>query len=255
MGKMIAILSMLLVAPFVQAQSVDQCAGSAGKVVLLVNLVEPQATHSHLGVTAFSTSDRRLEGEWGFDRIVAETATRMLEEAGHRVIPAGQQSMPADRLGSTWFPESGLAKPKLRPEFVAWMKAERDQAGGEAVVLLRTYGRPYGPMINAYYTGYGVMSIHDDPPKHVFLFANVLANVLSGDSFVPEKIAKFRDNDCRERIDATSLGTMSFKTWSADTFKAYLPGIATLAGKRIRQDLTAAGLIPGVVERCALARV
>jgi hypothetical protein len=220
--------------------------------VLLVNTVGTAMTHSHLGVTAFSTSDRALEGNWGIDATARDAATGMLENAGYDVVPADAASVPAKMYRADLL--SWTAKPALTAEFSTWLRSRMQEADAPVAVVLDTYGRNFAPNLYVQYSGYGVMSVHGDPPKHAWVFANVRALGWSRDSAKPLPLARFRDTDCRAPVDVASLGSSSFKDWTADTLAAYKPALEDLVRRRIRQDLTAAGLLQGNVEKCVLPR-
>lgn len=252
MIRIVAGLVLALFALGAWAQDGNPGAGAARHRVLLVNTVGTAMTHSHLGVTAFSTSDRVLEGNWGIDATARDAAAGMLETAGYEVVPADAASAPAKMYHADLL--SWTAKPALTAEFSTWLRSRMQEANADVAVVLDTYGRYFAPNLYIQYSGYGVMSVHGDPPKLVWMFANVRALGWSRDSPKPLPLAKFRDTDCRARVDVASLGGASFKDWTAQTFAAYKAPLEDLVRRRIRQDLTAAGLLQGSVEKCVLPR-
>ena len=252
MIRVIAGVVLALLALGARAQEANPGTDAAKPRVLLVNTVGTAMTHSHLGVTAFSTSDRVLEGNWGIDATARDAAIGMLETAGYDVVPSDAGSIPAKMYRADLL--SWTAKPALTADFSTWLRSRMQEANTDVAVVLDTYGRYFAPNLYVQYSGYGVMSVHGDPPKQAWMFANVRALAWSRDSPKPLPLAKFRDTDCRARVDVASLGGASFKAWTADTFTAYKATLEDLVRRRIRQDLTAAGLVPGVVEKCTLPR-
>jgi len=233
--KWVVALSLLLQAGFAYAQQpVESIVGSKGRIVI-VDRVEPQLTHNHLGVTIFSTSESKIDNDWHLDRFAAEAATSLLREDGYDVVEVSPESMPvAD--------SRKLSKVELQV-LIGWVRKQLQVNGAANVVFLDSATRPYGPMVNGGYSGYGVMSQMGDPPGRVWVYSNVGVSAWSGEP--PSWVRKHGwYHDCRKRIDERALGSGSFKLWSADTLLPERDAIKALIVDSLQQDLISLGLLP-----------
>jgi hypothetical protein len=228
-------LLFLLQAGFANAQQTQPpTSGTKGRVVL-VDRVEPQLTHNHLGVTIFSTAESKIDNDWHIERFAVDSATSLLRDAGYDVVEVSADSMPADGAG-------GSRKAWVQA-LTDWVRRQLRTNGASYVVFLGSITRPYGPMVNGGYSGYGVMSQMGDPPKRVWIYSNVGASAWSGEQ--PKEIRKHGwYHDCRKQVDESALGSGSFKEWTAETLLPERDGIKALVTDSLRQDLISLGLLP-----------
>ena len=93
--------------------------------VLVVNLVEPELTQSHLGLTAFSTSERKIDNDWAMGVYAMESLATLLAAAGYESLPASTEGRPDKVLKNpmaTW-----SAKPAFQKDFASWLKAAMEE--------------------------------------------------------------------------------------------------------------------------------
>lgn len=223
---------------------------ASGKRVLVVNLIEPELTLSHLGFSAFTTSERKLENDWSIDAHAMDVVTRLLAGAGYEAVTVESKARPEKVLKHELATLSG--KPTLTREFAAWLRGAMESVDTEQAIVLQTYGREWSPMTYAEYSGYGFNSTMGDPPKHVWIFANVRALVAPRATLKLAKGMSPRDSDCRVEIDARGIAGGSMKAWTVQAFKPHQEALRGLVERRLRQDLASAGLLAGPAERCRL---
>src|SRR5690606_3497578 len=102
--------------------------------VLVVNLVEPELTQSHLGLTAFSTSERKIDNDWAMGAYAMESVSTLLAAAGYESLPASTEGRP-DKVFknpmATW-----SAKPAFQKDFASWLKAAMQETDAAHAVVL-----------------------------------------------------------------------------------------------------------------------
>ena len=223
------------------------------KRVLIVNLIGPELTQSHLGITAFSTSERKIQNDWAIDVYAGDVLSSLLAGAGYESVPGSIEGRPERVLKNPMTSWSG--KPAFQHEFAAWLQGAMTETNAAHAVVLQTYGRAWGPSTYAEYSGYGIGSTMGESPKHVWVYANVRALVVTDANSKPLASTRLRDSDCRVAIDVVTLPDGHFNQWTAEALKPYEATLRAVVERRLRQDLASAGLTNEFVEPCRVTTI
>ncbi|MCI4566498.1 hypothetical protein [Lysobacter sp. CFH 32150] len=247
---LIAFLLALIAAPAAGKSNIPPT--DAGQIVLLVNALEPELTHTHLGVTAFTNYENKIPNDWKLSATIEGRARELLTGTGYRVVVASVPDEQLQMIRSRRHVKMGWSSARPSPDFAKWLEAEMSAQGATVAIILGTYRRKFAFNVPVSYEGYGVMSMHGKTPKHAYLFANVYASVFSGEPLGIAEGASFNESDCRAILKPNEIAVDSFESLSADLLAPYRQTIEALAGQRLKQDLTASGLIAGEVEKCTV---
>ena len=221
----------------------------AADKVLLVNLIEPELTHSHLTNTMFGTYENKVSNDWGLDRSLNDMVRKSLEGEGHVV----QEFQLTDELSKEVLKSSFLSTPPggrgVRSQVVPLLAAQMEQAGASTMVVLRTYATPL-PLMIVNNSGYGLLTMHGQKTGFAFLYANVAAEVIHGKPPVVAPRPKPKKSECKLHFKPSEIHVDSFKEIQAADLVPYRSAIETLAEERLLQDLMLAGLVKGEFRAC-----
>ncbi|HRN63117.1 MAG TPA: hypothetical protein PLF73_11710 [Luteimonas sp.] len=220
--------------------------------ILLINVLEPELTHSHLGVTAFTNYENKLPNDWRLDSWAEQLVVTLLSDAGKRVAVIEAPEDRAEAIRNYKYAKTGWTKTRLEPGFAGWLKGEMEANEASSALIVRSMQRRFPPDLPVFYSGYGVMSMHGNAPKRAFLFASVSVVSIAGDTFELGQGVLLRDSDCRERFDPGEISIESYKDLAPEHIEPYRERIKALMERRVRQSLTSAGLLPGEVEKCVV---
>ena len=252
-GKLCAFVALLLAVPFAVASQGDETGvEEQSDTILLINILEPELTHSHLGVTVFTNYENRLLNDWELAPWAEQRVVSLLSDVGKRVVVIDAPEERANAIRTYKYAKTGWTKTRLEPGFAQWLAGEMAANDASSALILRSARRRFPPDLPVFYSGYGVMSMHGEVPKRPFLFANVVLVPIAGDTFELTQGVLQRDSDCRERFDPTEIRIESYENLSAGDVEPFKDRIKGLFEKRIRQDLIAAGLLPGEFEKCTV---
>lgn len=251
MRKWVWCVACLLTMPLsALAQEAGRADGASLRRVLLINVMESDLTHSHLGVTAFTNYQNALPNDWNLPGWTGERASSILAEAGWEVVAIQPPDERAKAIRDNRYIKTGWTKSRLEAGFGQWLDGEMKANRASSALILRTVERRFPPDLPVFYSGYGVMSMHGKIPKRAFLFANVAAVPIAADTFEVGRGVRWRDSDCRVRLDPTEIAVDSYENLTATHLAPYREEIQSLMETRLRQDLIAASLLPGEVESC-----
>lgn len=250
-SMLIALLLTLISAPVTAKSNIPPT--GPGQVVLVVNVMEPELTNSHLGATAFTNYQKKIQNDWDLPATVERRADELLTDAGYRVVKASLPDEWLRMIRNRKHVKMGWSSARLSPEFAKWLESEMSVQGATVALILGTHSRPFAFNVPVSYEGYGVMSMHGKKPKHAHLFANVYASVISGQPLGFAQETRFNDSECRKVLPSANIAVDTFENLSAQLLAPYRETIETLAAWRLKQDLVTAGLIPGPIEKCIVA--
>ena len=251
-GKLCVFVALLLAMPAVASQGDGMEVEAQPDAILLINVLEPELTHSHLGVTAFTNYENSLPNDWGLASWAEQRVVSLLSNSGKRVVVIEAPEARANAIRNYKYAKTGWTKTKLEPDFAQWLAGEMAASDASSALILRSVQRRFPPDLPVFYSGYGVMSMHGKVPKRAFLFANVVLVPVAGDTFELGQGVLRRDSDCRERFDPTEIRIESYENLTAGNVEPFKDRIKGLFEKRIRQDLIAAALLPGELEKCTV---
>lgn len=215
--------------------------------VLLVNLIEPELTHSHIAYTMLGTYENKISNDWGLDRRLNELVRKSLEDEGHVV----QEFQLTDELTKEVL-KSGFLTPGgrgVRSQVIPLLAAQIEQAGAGTMVVLRTYATPL-PLMIVNNSGYGLLTMHGQKTGFAFLYANVAAEVIRGKPSVVAPRPKPKKSECKLHFKPSEIHVDSFEAIQAADLAPYRSAIETLAEQRLLQDLILAGLVKGEFRAC-----
>lgn len=227
-------------------------ASGEAETYLLLNVLEDHLTHSHLGVTAFTNYEKTLENEWGLSAWSAGRLSALLEEQGKKVVEIELPEARREQLLQGDYVKGGWTKVRLEAAFDEWLSAQVKAHGARGALVLRSTSKRFPPDLPAFYSGYGVMTMHGKMPKRAFLFANVIVQTIAGTPLLPLEGVRPRDSDCRSRFDPATVPIESYENLAATDLAPFKAELQELIEVRVRQDLTAANILPGEVDRCVV---
>lgn len=248
--RSILICLCLVVMPAAQAQSLTQSKDGSARIILLINALDDDLTHSHMGVTAFTNADNHISNNFGLPQSIATQTIRLLAPVSSNVVELSVDAGHLETIRSREYFSMGWSKPKLKADFAQWLRSEMTRYGASDAVMLIHYPRAFSPMGGPSYYGYGIMSMHGNPPKFAAIFANVSAIVISSNGMSVSRGARFRDSDCRRVLPAATTASMQLDKLSAPDLAPFRDEIEALAMRRVEQDLVESGLLPGHLRRC-----
>lgn len=243
-------LWLLLLSGNLFAQEAASNPGDDREVVLLLNVLGPEITNSHLGLTAFTNYENKLANDWNIPGLAAGQLENILSEGTYRAVTI---DVPKERLAAIQngkYIKTGWSSFKLEPGFASWIWAEMDKAGASKALILHDYARKYSFDTPVSYSGFGVMSLAGKVPKHAFLHGNVGVRVIDRGPGPINFGPNMGDTDCRVKFDASSIKVDDFEHLTAGDLAPFREKIESIIEMRVRQDLTYAKLIPGDLVKC-----
>lgn len=225
-------------------QGID--ANSAGKI-LLINLIEPELTHSHVGYTAFGTYENKISNDWGLSQRLEDRVKESLEYEGYTV----QQIQLPEDLAEEVLKSSFLTLEDrgIRARALPLLEAEMEHADADIVVVLRTYAATL-PATFTKNAGYGLLTMHGQKVGLAFLYANVAAEVIRGRPVSALPRPRPRESECKLYFKTSEIQLDSFKSMQASDLLPYRSAIEMLAQERMQQDLTFSKLLRGEFKPC-----
>ena len=209
-----------------------------GARIGIVNVLSPEVTNVHLGLTVFGTYDHRFANDWHLDDLALKTTKGLLEQSGYQVVDV---SLDANRLQAirdqddqTNLNYSGLTKD--------WMETYRqvmDENHLNSLVVLREEKRFTGERTPSY-SGYGVISAMGKIPKNASLFVSATADVIGG--IPPHRSIKICYG-AEPLGDPSVIRVDNFADIQMADLEPIRPRLESLLEKRLRFELASAGLL------------
>jgi hypothetical protein len=227
------------------------------QTVLLINGIDAELSHSHMGVTAFSTSDRKIDNDWNMPEAYTSAAERMLTEAGHMVRRVEPPIEMFKALGDATFMKTGWSDhARVRPQYANWFKAEMVRHGATVVIVLWAHRQWLGqPGSGPTYQGYGFFSSLGDPPLTAALHANIGVIAVSGEKLVQLPTPSAVRSRCYLKLPFESLGKSSVKDVSAAELLPHREALIGIGERSIHVGFEVAGLIAAPAPGCDTIRM
>jgi len=208
-----------------------------GEQIGLVNLLSPEVTNVHLGMTVFGNYDNHFANDWHLDQRAATAAKNLLEHNGYRVvdITLPDADVNAIRGGDdqTNMNYSGLTK-----DWTEKYQAILDQHHLTALIILREERRYSNGDRGPAYQGFGIFSTMGKTPGFAILFVTATADVIGGSP--PHRSI----GACygAEPLDTSLIHVDNFADIRMADLEPIRAQLETLLDKRIRFELASAGL-------------
>lgn len=209
-----------------------------GEQIGLVNLLSPEITNVHLGVTIFGNYDNRFANDWHLDQRAASKTRALLEQNGYRVVDVTltEPQVKAIRDGDdqTNMNFSGLGK-----DWTETYQSILEQNHLAALVVLREERRYSNGDRGPSYQGFGLFSTMGKTPGFAILFVTATADVIGGHP--PHRSI----GNCYgvEPLDPSLIHVDNFADIRMADLDPIRPRLESLLDKRIRFELASAGLL------------
>ncbi len=259
MGKLVAIACCLLLSGCVAAgpQQFAKLAPVPGARVGFVNLLEPELTSVHLGLTAFGNFNNRLKNDWNLPGFAEQVARQSLLQANYSIVDVrlDEETLRGVRArdDQTHMNFSGLER--------AWIEKYRDILRANnlsALVILREDLRNAAPNGGLPFHGYGLMSFFigglGNPNKKPMMFMTAYADVIGGEpphrstgcTVPPNAKAQHVNLNVLMSeflVDPAELHVDDLAKLQASDLAPLRPRFEKLIERRIRGDLASSGLL------------
>lgn len=212
----------------------------SGARIGLTTVLTPEITNLHRGITVFGNYNNRLANDWNLDGFAKSETKKLLDQSGYQVVDVklDQKSIDAIRAGEdeNFQNRNGLAR-----DWVDTYQNILTGNGVSAIVILRDKVEHADMSGSNAYHGYIIGSSIGRSPDAASVFLTVKADVI-GD--LPPRRA---GDIClaRKKIDPALITVENFKDIKAEDLARVRPVFEALLEKKIRFDLSRAGLLRG----------
>ena len=214
------------------------------RAVAIVNEMDPEVTHAHVGKTIFGTFEHKFENDWNIPDFVNSTLSRKLGE--HGIASRTVELTAAER--DLFFGGRCLSKwsGKFRPECAAPIKTMLDKLKVDAIAVIQpASGSAEGFSEQAVVWNYGVYTAGLGDSKDATIYDYDTLRIYGSD---PPTMLDSRSCSTGEQTEHDFGKPIGQATLSdIDWIK---PLLENLLEKKVDDRLKASGLIPGEPTTC-----
>ncbi len=217
--------------------------------VIVVNAIEDDILHGHVGLTVFTNYRNAIENDWSLSDYSESLVTRWLSEAGYVVVNVElpetmkQTVINGDHTGTpTVF--------HLNHQLRTWVDQQLQTARADALVLLQTSASAMLEDVGPKPRGIAVRTAHGSPPSMAVLSLHLDGPVYYGSPPTFAHLPASALRNCRLVLEPSQFGLDDWKKLSAEHLAAFKEPVLDMAARSLDAYLKSSGLLSGTIEGC-----